>query len=494
MLICYKIKIIEEIKIGDIVTLKKGKNNKIIFIIVISGIVLFIAFMVYELIARSTGMKSLMGNSITTSFYYCEDTSYTLNNNKCVKSDTTASNLLGDVNLDGVVNNTDLELLNKYLAKTADLTEIQLTAADVNSDGIISVGDAENIRLYVTGHNSGSEYLSKIGTGVVCPKDYVAKDSTCIKETIIDAKYASYKRGDINLDGVVDNKDLELLGKYLKRQANLNTVQVNVADYNGTGNIDDTDLYEMGEYLNSEVSKVNTLGDINSDNVIDSKDVVLLEKYVAKQIKLNKETLEYADMNEDDVIDLKDVELLSKSISDFYQIGDVNLDGKIDLNDVSLYQNMLNGVLKFTKVQINLSDINGDLTIDNNDVIALRSKVGNSTKLKKGDVNLDGKVTSDDVTVIENYALKKTELTIEQLNYADYNVDSTVDNKDANSLAKAIASKYQVGDINMDGKINIVDTNILSKYISKLIELDTTQKILADINGDGKINVSDLKK
>ena len=474
--------------------LTQKKNNKVTLIIVISFILLLIAFMIYELIARNTGMKSLMGNSITTSFYYCEDNTYTLSDNKCVKSESTQSNMLGDVNQDGVVDNNDLELLNKYLAKTVDLSDIQLMAADVNSDGILSVGDAENIRLYVTGHNSGSEYLSKIGVAIVCPKEYTDKNNVCVKETVVDAKHANYKRGDINLDGNINTTDLDLLSKYLKKQANLNTVQINVADYNDNGFVDNNDLYELEEYLNSEVTKIKTLGDINNDNVIDSNDVVLLEKHVANKINLTKEQLSYADMNEDGMIDATDVDILAKNISDYYQVGDINLDGKVNNDDVTLLQNMFNGVVNATKVQLNLCDVNGDAVIDPNDVVALRNKVGNTTKYQKGDVNLDGKVTHEDVTIIENYILKKTELTIDQLNYADYNGDSTVDNKDANSLAKAIASKFKAGDINMDGKVNMIDANMLSKYISKLIELDTTQKILADINGDGKINASDLKK
>ena len=470
------------------------KNGKITFIVVILFIVLLISFMVYELIARNTGMKSLMGNSITTNFYYCEDSNYTLNNNKCIKVETAPSNILGDVNLDGKVDNSDIDLLNSYLAKKMDLTEIQLTAADVNSDGILSVGDAENIRLYVNGHNSGSEYLSKIGVSIVCPKNYIDKDNMCVKETIIDAKYANYKRGDINLDGTIDSQDLDLLYKYLNKQANLNTVQVNVADYNASGMVDVNDLYELEEYLNTEISRVKTLGDINLDNAVDSNDVILLNKYVLKKINLTKEQLNYADMNNDGVVNEQDLDLLAKTISDYYQIGDINLDGKVNDLDVTLLQNMFNGVVVATKVQLNLCDINGDGVIDNNDIISLRKKVGKNTKYKKGDVNLDGKLTSDDVTIIENYILKKTELTIDQLNYADYNGDFTVDNKDANSLAKAIASTYKKGDINMDGKINMVDINLLSKYISGIIEIDTTQKLLADINGDGKINASDLKK
>ncbi len=470
----------------------KRENSKVVFIIIISVIVLLILFLSYELIAHNTGLKSLMGNSVTTGFYYCDDSSYTLNNDKCIKSQTTQPALLGDVNLDGIVDSNDINLLNSYLAKTTTLTDLQLVASDVNSDGIISVGDAENIRLYVNGHNAGSEYLSKISLTLVCPTDYSLNNNLCVKETVANAKVANYKRGDINLDGNIDEQDIKLLNKYLKKQVNLTTIQLNVADFNGNGIIDINDLNELKSYLNKSSILDNALGDINLDGTVDSNDVIMLSKYVSGEIKLTK-GLKYADINSDGVVNVDDVNVLAKKISDFYQVGDINMNGKVDIDDLTLLQDALNGVITLNKVQLNLCDINGDKTINSNDSIALRSKVSSIKKYKKGDVNLDGKVLNDDVTIIENYILGKTNLTIDQMTLADYNSDGVIDNNDANALAKYIASNYPLGDINMDGKVTMLDINMLNKYLTKMIDFDTVQKILADTNKDGKINASDLK-
>lgn len=473
-------------------TIKKG-NKKVTFIISISVIILLILFLAYELIARNTGLKSLMGNSVTSGFYYCEDASYTLNDNKCVKTQTTESGILGDVNLDGAVDDNDINLLNRYLAKTATLTDLQLVAADVNSDGIISVGDAENIRLYVNGHNTGSEYLSKIGTSSVCPKNYNLNSNLCVQEIRVNAKEANYKRGDINLDGNIDSQDIKLLNKYLKKQVNLTTVQLNVADFNGNGIIDINDLNELQFYLNDYTNSTNVIGDINLDGTVDSNDVIMLNKYVIGEIKLTKEQLKYADIDTNGVIDATDIEQLARKISDFYQVGDINMDGNVDISDLTILQDGLNSAVSVNKVQLNLCDINGDGTIDNNDAMMLRSKVISVKKYKKGDANMDGKTKNDDVTIIENYVLGKTTLTIDQMTLADYNNDGVIDNNDANALAKAIASNYQVGDINMDGKVSMLDINMLNKYITKVMDLDTVQKLLADTNGDGKINAKDLE-
>lgn len=473
--------------------LKKG-NKRIILMLIALAIGLFIVLLIYELLTHNFSLRSIMGNSVLTGFYYCDDATYTLNSNECVKTNIKPTTLLGDVNSDGKVDETDFESLTKYLAKTITLTDDQLVAADVNNDGIISVGDLENIRLYLSGHVSSGDILSKISVVSVCPKNYELKGNMCVDEIKAKAKEAKYRRGDVNLDGNIDIQDIKMLNKYLKKQTTLTTLQLNVADYNANGIIDINDLNELETYLDEDHANRSAVGDINLDGIVDSNDVILLDKYVQKQIKLTANQLSFADIDESGNVNGDDVILLAKKISDFYQIGDVNLDGIIDTIDLALIQNYFNGVIKFNHVQMNLCDINQDGKVNNDDTNILRSKVSSTKKYKTGDINMDGIVAADDVIIIENYILGKTTLTIDQMTLADYTKDGKIDNTDANSLAKSIVSNYVVGDINMDGKINMLDIRILNSYLSNIKGLNTVEKLLADINGDGKINASDLMK
>ena len=472
--------------------INNGKNKYPLYI---GGAgVLVVLILVVVLIINGFDFKSIMGNSVVETFYYCDDSTYTLELNKCIKSDTSAALILGDVNLDGVVSDADLILLNNYLAKTSELTDNQLIASDVNSDGIISVGDSENIRLYVNGHTTGSEYLAKIGTSYVCPKDYELKGNICVSDITVDAKSASYKRGDVNLDGKIDKQDVDLLSSYLNKQTNFSMIQMQVADYNSNGIIEINDLNDINEFINNNIDNNNSsLGDVNSDKVVNDIDVKVIKKYIEGKYDLNSDQIKNADINSDGIVDMFDVTELVNKVSSFYQNGDINLDGKVDIDDLAMLQNGLNGIVAVNDVQLKLCDINLDGKIDNEDAVTLRGKVGTNQKYKIGDVNMDGRILSDDVSIIENYILGKTTLTIDQMTLADYNKDSNINNTDANSLAKAIASKYKLGDVDMDGSVTIVDVNLISKYVSKLIEFDTTQKILADVNKDGKINSKDIK-
>lgn len=59
--------------------------------------------------------------------------------------------LMGDVNLDGVVNEEDVTLLNKAVLGAVLLNETQKRAADVNGDGVTDSIDSLNIVKYNAG-------------------------------------------------------------------------------------------------------------------------------------------------------------------------------------------------------------------------------------------------------------------------------------------------------------------------------------------------------
>ena len=68
------------------------------------------------------------------------------------------------------------------------------------------------------------------------------------------------------------------------------------------------------EYLRTIRSGSYTVGDVNSDGLIDVRDVVLLSRYILGLEDLSAEQLTAADINGDGLIDVRDVALLSRHI------------------------------------------------------------------------------------------------------------------------------------------------------------------------------------
>lgn len=77
---------------------------------------------------------------------------------------------LGDINLDGVVNNADILMFADYLAGNVNLTDKQLLAADVNQDGEINCSDLALITQCVSGEITlGTvEYRPSIAPTINC--------------------------------------------------------------------------------------------------------------------------------------------------------------------------------------------------------------------------------------------------------------------------------------------------------------------------------------
>ena len=144
--------------------LKRRRNKKILLIgapIALVGILV--------ILISTGGISKLMGNSVTE--YYCEDSTYNLDGTDCVKTITKKAALLGDINSDEKVDNTDLNVLNNYVKdqKSVTLSEIQLKAADINSDGMISELDVQILEGFFSKVAATYAELSeKIGVERLC--------------------------------------------------------------------------------------------------------------------------------------------------------------------------------------------------------------------------------------------------------------------------------------------------------------------------------------
>ena len=78
-----------------------------------------------------TGVKNTMGTSLSTSKV------------------SVSTVLVGDVNQDGAVNSSDLQIIRKYLAGTQTLSGNVLRAADTDGDFDVDDDDAELLRKYI---------------------------------------------------------------------------------------------------------------------------------------------------------------------------------------------------------------------------------------------------------------------------------------------------------------------------------------------------------
>ncbi|MCM1270141.1 MAG: dockerin type I repeat-containing protein [Ruminococcus flavefaciens] len=59
--------------------------------------------------------------------------------------------LMGDVNLDGVVNDTDMTYFQKYMIGSIKFNETQFRAADLDGDGSINGADFTRLMMYLEG-------------------------------------------------------------------------------------------------------------------------------------------------------------------------------------------------------------------------------------------------------------------------------------------------------------------------------------------------------
>ena len=317
-------------------------------------------------------------------------------------------------------------------------------------------------------------------------KEFVEKEAVNHKGANDDYPYSGIPMGDLNMDKVIDEADIE----FLKNNSDtLNDNQKILADLNFNGKIDDEDLTLLGK-------KYGKRFDLNNDGKINNNDLALLQFIRKVQIEFVKNVIYKADNNNDGLIDSKDVKEMryylkkycNQESNEYYRMGDLNLDGTVDKNDLIALQKYGNKHISF-KASSKLADLNCDGIVDELDYNLLKEM----TKYQLGDVDLNGTVDSTDRDLIMNHILKKTNLSRKSLWYADLNDDCTIDEKDIALLCVDYnIPDYQLGDVDFDGTVDMADKELIMNHIANIELLPNVALSYADVNRDGSVNVLDV--
>ena len=167
--------------------------NKKILLICILVVILVISFI--TLFATGTFSK-LMGNSIDS--YHCIDDSWKLEDGNCTRTTVKNVELYADINLDGKIDNEDLDVLKNYIdnRSTSDyeiLNAIQKRLADLNEDKNIDESDINLLEYYIN-------HLDEIKDKKVCENGYTLNGDSCELKEIMPAELEPVSVGSNNSD------------------------------------------------------------------------------------------------------------------------------------------------------------------------------------------------------------------------------------------------------------------------------------------------------
>lgn len=213
-----------------------------------------IVIMIIVLLSTDS-LSNLMGNSVTE--YYCNDNSYTLKGDKCIREIKEKSAMLGDVNLDEKITEEDLKLVSGYAdlvnegeEQKSDLTNLQIKVADINQDGEVFYNDETILREYLNGTVSTyGVYQENIGVKRYCEDGYVLSDKYCLKQEIIKA---TVKETQSKNDQGNGNSKINSTNKNENKQSNTTDFTI---EFNGNGGVNSMQNQNITYGIDTPISK-----------------------------------------------------------------------------------------------------------------------------------------------------------------------------------------------------------------------------------------------
>jgi len=257
---------------------------------------------------------------------------------KTLRDNTNQYRLIGDVDLDGLVTDRDVQLMFDAMNGKVQLNEIQFKNADVDGDGIITIKDIEKINNWLIG---GDNYVIRwikvdepnpqIPNYPLTFHDYRFPQAAILDENGI-PYYQSDKQYVIENDVIVekpyskyeqpiDPEPVDLPEQYIEQPAEEIVMNTNILP-TITEIIQDNETNQ----IDIPITNVTKKGDIDGDGKVTPYDASLILQYLNGNIELTKEQLTAADVDEDGIVTQND----AQSILNYVTTGDWNINKKIE--------------------------------------------------------------------------------------------------------------------------------------------------------------------
>ena len=236
--------------------------------------------------------------------------------------------------------------------------------------------------------------------------------------------------GDLNMNKVIDEADLEIMESFRTDPKRIKGKMLILGDLNFDGRVNQKDLDLL-------VKKYEDRFDLNDDGEVNNSDLAFLNFILTTDKELTYSKSLKADNNNDGVVDAKDAEDMryylekykGQNSNNYYRMGDLNLDGTVDNNDLKALQKYGKLFIDY-KADLELGDFNGDSYVNLADYRILVSLIEHQL----GDVDFSGTVDSTDRDLIIKHIEKSELLPDDALWYADLNGDGAIDVKDIKKL------------------------------------------------------------
>ncbi|MBO4878430.1 MAG: hypothetical protein J5501_10520 [Ruminococcus sp.] len=438
---------------------------------------------------------------------------------------TTPSTIPGDVNMDGIVDLSDGVALKQHVGNPEKypLSEQAAKNADVYQDGVLDDTDADTIQ----------EYLAKIITKLPVIPSEVTTTATTTKAaettTVAVTTTPSTIPGDVNMDGIVDLSDGVALKQHIGNPEKypLSEQAAKNADVYQDGVLDDTDADTIQEYLAKIITKLPVIpsevtttaattkaaetttvavtttpstipGDVNMDGIVDLSDGVALKQHIGNSEKypLSEQAAKNADVYQDGVLDDTDADTIQEYLAKIITKLPV-IPSEVTTTAATTKTAETTTVAVTTTPSTIPGDVNMDGIVDLSDGVALRQHIGNPEKYplseqaaKNADVYQDGIIDVTDADTIQEYLAK----IITKLPVIPSEVTTTAaTTKAAETTTEPVTTTPSTipGDVNMDGIVDITDAVILGLHLDGDKELSDQALKNADVYKDGTVDVND---